>query len=70
MELGHVEALKVEFPTQADKVFAFSEMVGKRYSIRDPYGGPLSDYERMVAELTNLIDDGLDRIIALASKAK
>jgi protein-tyrosine phosphatase len=66
MELGHVEALRVEFPAYGNKVYLLAEMVGKYYSINDPYGGPMSEYESMVAELTNIIDDGLDRIIELA----
>lgn len=66
METGHVEGLRVEFPGQADKIYLLSEMAGRRYSISDPYGGPRSAYERMVAELSDLIDAGLPRIRELA----
>jgi protein-tyrosine-phosphatase len=66
MELGHVEALKTEFPQYASRTYPLSEMAGERYSINDPFGGPRSDYEKMVAELTQLIEDGLPRIIKLA----
>ncbi|MCB8944726.1 MAG: low molecular weight protein arginine phosphatase [Ardenticatenaceae bacterium] len=66
MELGHVEALQAEFPRHRDKIFLFSEMVGKRYSVADPYGGPLDGYQRMAQEVTNLVDNGLERIITLA----
>ncbi len=66
MELGHVEALQVEFPDYRDKIFALSEMVGKSYSIEDPYGGSMADYESMVREVTELIDGGWDTIIRLA----
>lgn len=68
MESGHVEALKAEFPMYANKVYYFSEMVGQQYSIKDPYGGTLNEYQRMTNELTTIIDDGLDRIIALATE--
>jgi protein-tyrosine-phosphatase len=68
MEMGHAEALRVEFPALADKIFLLSEMVGERYSIPDPYGGPLKAYQQMVAELTKLIDEGLDQIIALVQR--
>ena len=68
MEAGHVEALKVEFPTHAHKVYYLSEMIGKQYSISDPYGGPLEEYQMMVGELTGIIDSGLDRIIELAQQ--
>lgn len=65
MESGHAEALRAEFPQYAHKVYLLSEMAGPRYSITDPYGGPLEAYQEMVAELTNLIDKGLPRIVQL-----
>lgn len=67
MEEGHVEALQIEFPHHHDRIHTLSEMVGKRYSIPDPYGGSLQDYKNMVAEVTRLLDDGLERIVALAA---
>ena len=66
MESGHAEALRFEFPEDAYKVHLFSEMVGQNFSISDPYGGPYSTYEQMATELTEVIDQGLDRIIELA----
>ena len=66
MESGHAEALRAEFPVYAAKVFLLSEMVGKRYSVNDPYGGPIDAYEMMAEEVTSLIDAGLERIIELA----
>lgn len=66
MASGHVEALKIEFPQHADKIFLLSEMVGMRFDIADPYGGARSDYEPMVTEVTRIIDDGFGRIISLA----
>lgn len=64
---GHAEALRTEFPDQADKIFLLTEMIGQRYSISDPYGGPRFAYERMVEEVTGLIEDGLPQIIELAT---
>lgn len=66
MELGHVEALKAEFPQHASRIYALSEMIGELYSVHDPIGGPRPAYEKMVAELTRLIEDGLPRIIKRA----
>jgi protein-tyrosine phosphatase len=66
MEKGHVEALKVEFPQYAHKIYLLSQMAGYRYSISDPYGGPMSAYRDMVREVTRLIEAGLPRIIELA----
>ena len=70
MELGHVEALQAEFPHYQDRVFLLSEMVGRKYSISDPYGGALAGFERMVKEVANLIDGGLERIIQLTEESR
>ena len=70
MESGHVEAIKAEFPHCQEKVFLLSQMIGRRYSISDPYGGPLEGYQRMAEEVTNIIDGGLEKIIALAQADK
>ena len=68
METGHAEALRVEFPEQASKVFMLSQMVNnRRFNITDPYGGPKEGYEQMVAHVTDLVEQGLPRIVALVS---
>jgi protein-tyrosine phosphatase len=66
METGHAEALRAEFPRQGHKIHLLTEMAGPAYSVSDPYGGPRKEYERMVAEVTRLIDAGLPRIKELA----
>ena len=66
MEDGHAEALRAEFPAQAHKVFLLTEMIGRSYNIPDPYGGPVEEYQRMYEGLVEVIDAGLERIIALA----
>lgn len=66
MESSHVEAIKAEFPRYGEKLFLLSEMIGQRYNISDPYGGPIEGYQRMVQTVENIIDEGIDRIIALA----
>lgn len=68
MEAGHVEALRVEFPAYAHKIYLLSEMVGQQSSVHDPYGEPLVMYEQMADELARLIDNGLERIIELAGE--
>lgn len=65
MESGHAEALRMEFPGDARKIYLLSEMSGHRYSIRDPYGGSLDEYRQMVRDVTAAIDAGLPRIIQL-----
>lgn len=66
MEEGHVEALKVEFPDEAQKIYPITAMSGAIYSVNDPFGGPLVDYQVMIAELARIIDRGFDRIVELA----
>jgi len=66
MEEGHVEALMIEFPDQAHKVYPITAMIGPTYSVEDPFGGSLLEYQQMAAELASIIDRGLDRIVELA----
>jgi len=68
MESGHVEALRAEFPEYTDKIYLFSEMVGHSYSISDPFGQSKDAYYRMVKDLTEVVDEGLDTVIELASQ--
>lgn len=66
MEQGHAEALRAEFPEAANKVYLFSEMIDRNYSVSDPYGRSREAYELMAQDLATIIDRGLDKIVALA----
>jgi protein-tyrosine phosphatase len=68
MEQGHAEALSVEFPQAARKVYLLSEMCGAHYDIEDPYRQDVEKYRRMVAEVSLLITEGLPRILQLAEE--
>ncbi|NJN81991.1 MAG: low molecular weight protein arginine phosphatase [Caldilineaceae bacterium] len=68
MERGHKEALQIEFPRIASRVFLLSEMIGKLFEISDPIRGPYEEYEATAAELEELIKDGAPRIFELAAK--
>jgi protein-tyrosine phosphatase len=70
METGHAEALRVEFPAQADKIYMLTQMIDRNYSVADPYGGEYAEYERMFELIRDIIDGGLDRIIALARQTE
>lgn len=67
MEQNHKEALQVEFPPIADRVYQLTEMVGMKYDVADPIGGGLDDFRRTLQELKRLIAFGLPRIVTLAS---
>jgi len=66
MELGHREALHVEYPAHRHKVRLLTEMVGGYEEVEDPIGGPPEEYERMAREVTDLVDRGLPQIVELA----
>lgn len=70
MERGHKEALQVEFPQHARRVFLFSEMVGSVFDIRDPIGGSMDDFRESLAEIERILTNGFDRIRELAGDIK
>jgi protein-tyrosine-phosphatase len=68
MERGHKEALKVEFPSLAGRVFTISEMAGPARDVRDPVTGTLADYQDTARELEQLIEAGFEKICRLAGE--
>lgn len=69
MEKGHKEALQVEFPELAERVYLISEMVGDKKEIQDPIGGTPFDFRETARELDRILTDGLHRIRLLAGKS-
>jgi protein-tyrosine-phosphatase len=67
METGHKEALGLEFPFAASRIFLFNEMVGQCDSVTDPYGGTLDQYEATAAWMETVLEKGMDRILSLAA---
>ncbi|HUF38758.1 MAG TPA: low molecular weight protein arginine phosphatase [Anaerolineales bacterium] len=63
MEKSHKEALRAEFSELAGKVFLLSEMAGGDMDIRDPYGGPMKEYEDTAREIAGFIEHGLPAIL-------
>jgi protein-tyrosine phosphatase len=66
MEYGHKEALQVEFPEFANRIYLLYEMVGLNEEIRDPYGGTMADYQDTARELDQILTKGIERIIRLS----
>lgn len=66
METDHVKSLVKAFPAYQQKIYTIRQMVDKRGSVRDPYGGSRRQYTRMVTELDGLIEQGFLRIETLA----
>jgi protein-tyrosine-phosphatase len=67
MEKGHKEALRVEFPQLAERVYLVSEMVGENKEIQDPIGGTSFDFRETARELDRILTAGLEKIRHLAS---
>jgi protein-tyrosine-phosphatase len=64
MERGQLEALRLEWPTQATKVHLFSELGGLRYDVHDPVRGDLGDFRALRRDLQRLLEDNLPRLTA------
>ena len=70
MSRDHQEALSVEFPGIADRVYLLSEMVGKSYDVPDPIDSSLADVNDVARDIKTLIYQGFERITKLAGGAE
>lgn len=68
MEYGHKEALQVEFPHIAHRVYLLSEMEGKILQVEDPVGRGLPAYEEAAAKIDQILARGMQRIFALVEE--
>jgi len=68
MERGQKEALALEFPWVAPRLYLLSELAGPAYDVADPIDQALDDYRATAQELDDLIGRGLARIVALAAE--
>jgi protein-tyrosine-phosphatase len=62
MEKGQKEALKVEFPGSAGRVYMLSEMIGERFEIRDPMGEPIDKFRQCARTIDSILTQGFDKI--------
>ena len=62
MERGHKEAIRVEFPDLANRVFLLSEMINQDYDIDDPVGKPLAAFEETAQEIDEILARGFQKI--------
>lgn len=67
MEEGHQEALRVEFPTVAKRVFMLSEMTGSRLAVPDPYGEDEANYQATAKIIDDYLERGMKNILLLAA---
>ena len=67
MERGQKEAMRIEFPHAAARIFLLSEMVGQLYDIHDPMGGPYKAFDDTAREIDYILNKGFDKITQLSS---
>jgi protein-tyrosine phosphatase len=67
MEPNQKEALQVEFPSVARRVYLLSEMAGEVVAVEDPIGGPIEDFRAAVATIDQILSKGMPRMINLAT---
>jgi protein-tyrosine phosphatase len=68
MEKGHKEALCIEFPEMAGRIYLLSEMIEKVFNIDDPVGGPQAEYQATAREIDMILDQGFDKISRLSDE--
>lgn len=66
MEQGQKEALVIEFPEAANRIFSISEMVGLKYDVPDPMGKSLADFQATYNEIERTLKLGIEKIRRLA----
>lgn len=67
MEHGQREALMVEFPDLAGRIFLLSQMVGMEYEVKDPIGRGADDYLDTFDHIDEILTRGFKRICMLAA---
>jgi protein-tyrosine-phosphatase len=66
MEKNHKEALQIEFPDMAMRIYMLSEMIDQDYDIKDPIGRPIDFYRQTASEIEKIFDYGFLRISQMA----
>ena len=66
MESGQKEALWIEFPQFAGRVFMLSEMAGTRVTINDPVDRSVDGITEVAQEIEDWLEMGKNHIIQLA----
>jgi protein-tyrosine phosphatase len=62
MEKNQKEALTVEFPKKAKRIYLFSEMIGLVYDVPDPVGKSLVNFQNTYNEIEQTLTMGLRKI--------
>jgi protein-tyrosine phosphatase len=68
MEPAHRQVLAEALPQFADRVHLLTEVAGESGAVQDPVGTTLENYRETAERLTELLDEGFDRIRELAER--
>lgn len=68
MEAHHKTALMASFPEYASKVHLLSEMADQTANITDPFGQPVSAYQRTAIEIDTWLAQGWNTIFQMLIK--
>jgi protein-tyrosine-phosphatase len=68
MEQGQKEAIQVEFPEVAKRVYLLTEMIGSSYNVHDPVAGSIEEFRVTADEMDHMLSDGFEKIVDLARK--
>lgn len=62
MTAGHRDALRAQYPAQAQKIHTLAEYSGSARDVSDPFGGPLEEYRRTARALAELLSAAVSRL--------
>jgi protein-tyrosine-phosphatase len=68
MQQSHKEALRVEFPRVAERVWQLSEMAGNCWDVVDPSPLTLDEVRRLALTIDQALAQGMPRIMTLAGQ--
>jgi len=68
MEMGQLEALKVEYPDLEERIFLLSALAGSSYDLIEPEEQTLEAYRAFVEEIAELISKASEKVNSFFQK--
>jgi protein-tyrosine-phosphatase len=66
MERGQKEALQIEFPSAAKRIYLLTEMAGENIQVADPMDTSLRGIQALTNEIEGWLYQGWERMVSLA----
>jgi len=70
MDKNQKEALCLEFPEAAGRIYLLTEMTGEDWEVSDFDGLTMAPYDRVARDIENLVERGFEKIQRLAGEAQ